>query len=297
MPDVFKRRCGCGLLLSLRESCGKCSAAARARLHEAGIATMRGQEHCAHPSESWRRDTDQCGLCGVTGYFAMRAGKHPDARRVSPDQSGIEAWLPDSFKIEAPLPPTKITLPRSDAEDAMRYALGVDFGAGDKGAVVTATVFPGGVYRIDDVRELPGGQYDTAAREAVAALFRYLALFEPHRRALRALCLQMRGGRGRERIGSEQGLWNRVNERIAALKLPAKREPPAVGAEVSWEWAKADMMAREEARYRYRATRVNPLSEYAWQGRLVTLIGETWHPSSWTERECSDPLRRWVRLA
>lgn len=78
--NVLQKRCGCGALHGLRESCSRCADRQRSVLHASGVATMRGQEHCGHPEEHWRRDTDRCGLCGVAGYAAIRAGKHPHAK-------------------------------------------------------------------------------------------------------------------------------------------------------------------------------------------------------------------------
>ena len=39
MADVFTRRCGCGNLIGLRESCPRCAAEKRAALHAVGIGT------------------------------------------------------------------------------------------------------------------------------------------------------------------------------------------------------------------------------------------------------------------
>jgi hypothetical protein len=99
-------------------------------------------------------------------------------------------------------------------------------------------------------------------------------------------------------VAEHDQLWRRVRARIE--ELTTKHEPPAVGAEVSWSEAKADMQRRREARYNHRTLRMtSPGSEYAWGGgALVTRTGGgNWSTSSYSEEECADPLRRWVRLA
>jgi hypothetical protein len=235
----------------------------------------------------------------------------------------------------------------SDAVDAMQYMLGVDYGAGDKGAVVTATVFPGGVYRVDDVRELPGERFcgpptpgqaaerDQLWRRVRARIEELTTKHEPpavgaevdYATALADMTRRQEARYSREN-GSSRDVYRCRGDKLefyygyaSAWKvsgLDAKtlatgvwrrladatdNEPPAIGDEVSWEVAKADMMRRREARYRTNIPQTGWQREYTWsadhgQGSLVFRIpGGLWEGSQLSQRDLEDPLRRWVRLA
>jgi len=86
MADTFKRRCGCGQLLALRESCPVCATAARARLHAAGVATSELGEATSPPPGAKR-----------SSYTLWSELDLPDVPVTVPrDALGLEAWLPDT---------------------------------------------------------------------------------------------------------------------------------------------------------------------------------------------------------
>jgi hypothetical protein len=89
------------------------------------------------------------------------------------------------------------------------------------------------------------------------------------------------------------GVWRRLAD-------ATDNELPAIGAEVSWEVAKADMQRRREARYRTKAE--CPDDEYAWSngpiGVLVYREVRDGVAGTWTvARRDKAAGHRWVRLA
>lgn len=119
MADVFAKRCPCGVILRARQSCTRCTSEARARLHAAGLCDAE------RPKQPYDNGQHQ-GNAAM--YKKPPLGKKP-------------AWL----DLELP-----------------KYAAvfrGIDFGHGDQAVAVTATVFPGGTYRIDDIEYIPA-QHD-----------------------------------------------------------------------------------------------------------------------------------------
>jgi hypothetical protein len=66
--DLSKRRCGCGLILGVRESCAKCTAAQRARLHAGGVGHMEESWKAGVLYDSGQRAVDPATLPGTPEY-------------------------------------------------------------------------------------------------------------------------------------------------------------------------------------------------------------------------------------
>lgn len=218
--NVEWKRCPCGNLTGLRESCVRCASAARARLHEAGIARDEGVHYrpidVAKLADGWAWPDEQ----------AERLREH-FCKHVPPAVGDRVSW-----------------------------------------AVAER-----------DMRERPEARYEHAAANGA--------------RTYRLDGGQLKSiGIGYDCDASFSGGYEHTGTWVR-LEDASGTTVPAVGAEVSWSEAKADMMRRKEARYRPGHDRD---VSYAWSGSWVRKVdGDLWVTDRLGEAVLSMLL--WVRLA
>lgn len=268
------RRCGCGAILSLREGCKRCADQARARLHAGGVAKA---ERPGQPYDN--------------GLFGIRPSSGP--------LRGVRWEDAHQRLLKKEYPPMRLTLPSgaicevtpAPGVDVAGFFIGIDPGCHDTAVAVTSRRRADGAMEVVDVQRLAKHEPPPVGAEVSRASDQ------------RCRCVECRFERMEITTG-ERG-WYRATGRCleACTKrhTPTDGAPPAIGEEVAWERALADMKVRREARYDYRILNMRAVgTEYAWVGFAVVTrrsSGFGWTPTCLTEAECADPERRWVRLA
>lgn len=168
------RRCGCGAILSLRESCSRCASAERARLHAQGIGHKEGccefrgdggsmlecdrEETAAREAARARWDAIKLpreyfcvpppGERAARVHSVLIANKILSTQERADRDAWLLAWLPEQRAAEAAQDEA-----RTQQELAKRRVVGVDYGTDSKGAVVWATMRADGTIVVDEVAE------------------------------------------------------------------------------------------------------------------------------------------------
>lgn len=302
MGDVFTRRCGCGAILALRESCGVCASRKRAELlHAAGFC---------------RRESG-----GATPYDngKPRLGKAPDGASLKLP-SGRELSVTPARGKNVVLDEVTEYKPLSVTREQMEAALNARHMAKhnpcshpvlrasqkngdcpDCGGAVAWTY--GSAFTIckdarkDKHEPPPVGaevEWSVAERDMRArpeARYREFGVANDYvgefaTRFIGDVCW----------FGDPDVGWVDKNDDESRTGLRWRRLPdattlPAIGEECDWATAKRDMQQRKEARYRGDG------NLYAWShGVLVCKTPhDPWCTSLLTEEECGE--ERWVRLA
>lgn len=160
--NVECRRCGCGAIVGLRESCPKCAAAQRVRLHADGVGDSEGREI---PSLSmWagkellRKDTPPDE---PVRYSISLADRYEGIIEAAVAQLKYDKELDDMYafaeELEAQLQQAKVANQRGviDAALADVAVAGVDWGREDGGAIVTGVRHPDGTFELTGHFQIP----------------------------------------------------------------------------------------------------------------------------------------------
>lgn len=288
--NVETRMCkACNAPLALRESCKTCADAARARLHAEGVAV--GERKATTPApERFRYEREashHAPVAALLGYLTSFAG-----HRV--ERFG-RTWAEDEGRLSRAKhepPPARDVLrcgsvPRHGKQEAMREFQRVYQGAWEDGSPVHTNACgmpspPVGAevsyeVALRHMREAPEARYERHAMRHV----------DVYRMLNGQLCYQ------------SAGLWCDVylpDEKGRYIRLPDATTLPAIGEEVAWERAKADMHMRAFAVYRAKTLS----GEYTWMNgalahreSVLGTVGEWQTVPSW---DGAHELR-WVRLA
>lgn len=263
---VEYRRCGCGQLIGLRESCARCADKRRAELHAGGVAgSEQDEQRRRETRELWAKLDFSSELLKMPSLGTLRDGTPPYQRL---EQLASEA-----------------------AEQAHRLTGRVPY------AVVTPQPEGDTVYWVMDGKahqcHWVGGAERSVVMDGATSLRWWVV---DGRVALWVDELTMYTPKLADRVrdaNKQLGEMFKTGQ-LKIYSSSAFPESPAIGAEVAWGEAKADMMRRPDARYMCR--NMGTAWQYAWGGGSLVCgaAGVTWSTS-----QMSDGTResaRWVRL-
>jgi hypothetical protein len=215
------RRCGCGNLIGLRESCARCADKRRAELHASGVGHRECWREFRGDGSVVVRPAAGVDVVGVPAG-GIRLDYQPRPRRL--EQLASEA-AEQAHRLTGRVPYAVVT-PQPEGDTVYWVMDGKAHQCHWVGGAERSVVMDGRV------------SVESGTQPGVLGFVRPLPRPPSER-----FCGPPTPGQ----VAEHDQLWRRVRARIE--ELTTKHEPPAVGAEVDYATALHDMQSRPEARY------------------------------------------------